>query len=243
VPRVEERADGDLRDAFRSQVAAVAPTGAFDAHAREAQAVFADFEARARTAGAWGDADSGARELLAAGPGLFRPQVLHEVAGGRDGVAALLAEALDPFGNDDPVGRPFHLASDLRWLCFHAQASVVAVEAMQEDGALRPVARLRTPTALPSFPDSVLEGLHRVLAHWVGRGVFLGQVYAIVDDLDYAVGVEDAARARLLGLAVDLLVRADLLRQFGVPDGDLAAEAWRFADSAFLDAPTIGAWL
>jgi hypothetical protein len=89
----------------------------------------------------------------------------------------------------------------------------------------------------------VLPGLHAVLSHLVSRMVFAGQVYAAVDDLDYSIGVEEAARARVLGLAAELVLRAGLLKALGAADGELPAEAWRFQDSAFLDHPTIGGWL
>jgi Fe-S-cluster containining protein len=240
---VEEHAGGDLSGEFDAQVLKVAPDGLFAANVGEASAVYAEFEALAREAGVWGDAVGAARELLGAGPDLLLPSTLHEACGGPEGWAALVEEALEPFSADDPVSRPFHLDADLRWLCFRRDGAGVVVEQMAENGRLAPVARLALAKEPKPLPLATRNGLHAVLTHLVGRGVFRGQVYAIVDDLDYEVSVEDAARARVLGLAVGLLLRADLLRQMGVPDARLADEAWRFLDSAFLDAPTIGAWL
>jgi hypothetical protein len=141
------------------------------------------------------------------------------------------------------VARPFHLTADLRWLSFRSARSLVAVEEMQEDGSLTPAARLVKPVGLPRLPDSVLPGLHEVMEHLVDRQVFAGQVYSAVDELDYEAGVEAAARARVLGLAAELVLRAGLLKALGVAEPDLAAEAWRFEDSAFLDHATIGGWL
>lgn len=240
---VEADPSGDLGGAFRGQVLAAAPPGAFAAHAAEAADVYAEFEENAREAGVWGDAAASARGLLAVGPRLLTPDGLAEAAGGPLAVAALLEDAWEPFGEEDPVARPFYLTADLRWLSFRSAKSLVAVEEMQEDGSLAPAGRLVKPVGLPRLPDGVLAGLHGVLAHLVGRQVFAGQVYAAVDELDYEVGVEDAAHARVLGLAAELVLRAGLLKGLGIADEELPAEAWRFEDSAFLDHATIGGWL
>jgi Fe-S-cluster containining protein len=240
---VEPEPAGDLGSAYLVQVADAAPPGAFEAHAAEAAAVYAEFEANARRAGAWGDAHAAARRALAAGPSLLTPGGLAAAAGGPGAVAALLEDAWEPFGEEDPVSRPFYLTKDLRWLSFRSAKSLVAVEEMQEDGSLAPVERLVKPLGLPRLPEGSLPGLHAVLERLVARKVFAGQVYAAVDELDYAAGVEDAARARVLGLAAELALRAGLLKALGVPEAELPAEAWRFEDSAFLDHPTIGGWL
>jgi hypothetical protein len=240
---VELDPSGDLESAYLAQVAGVAPPGAFAEHAAEAAAVYAEFEANAREDGAWGDAHAAARGLLALGPRLLSPEGLAEAAGGPSAVSALLEDAWEPFLQEDPVARPFYLTKDLRWLSFRLARSAVAVEEMQEDGSLAPSARLVKPVALPRLPEPVLAGLHAVLSHLAGRTMFAGQVYAAVDDLDYSVGVEEAARARVLGLAAELVLRAGLLKSLGVPEAELPAEAWRFEDSAFLDHPTIGGWL
>jgi Fe-S-cluster containining protein len=240
---VEADAGAALGAEFSAQVLAAAPPGAFARHAAEAAAVYAEFEANASEDGAWGDARAAARVVLARGPRLLAPDGLAEAAGGPAAVAALLEDAWEPFAGEDPVARPFYLTRDLRWLSFRSARSLVAVEEMQEDGSLRPAERLVRPVGLPRLSDAVLAGLHAVLSHLVGRQVFLGQVYAAVDDLDYGVGVEEAAEARVLGLAAELVLRAGLLKALGIPEADLAAEAWRFEDSAFLDHPTIGGWL
>jgi hypothetical protein len=210
---------------------------------QEAAAVYAEFEQNARTDLAWGDAAAAAQRLLAAGPSLLTPEGLVGAAGGPQEHAALLEDAWEPFHADDPVGRPFYLTKDLKWLSFRAAKGLLAVEEMQEDGSLAPAARLVRPVSVPRLPPAVLQGLHAVLVQLAGRQAFKGQVYAAVDDLDYAIGVEEAAEARILGVAVELVLRAGLLKALGNADGDLAAEAWRFEDSAFLDHPTIGGWL
>jgi hypothetical protein len=64
-----------------------------------------------------------------------------------------------------------------------------------------------------------------------------------VDDTGYEIGVADAAEVRFADLAAGLAVRADILRRLGVPWEQVAGEAERFYDSAFLDHPTIGGWL
>jgi Fe-S-cluster containining protein len=240
---VEPDAAGDLSAAFAAQVQASAPAGAFERHAREAAAVYAEFEQNARTELAWGDALAAAQRLLAAGPSLLTPEGLVAAAGGPQELAALLEDAWEPFHADDAVGRPFYLTKDLRWLGFRAAKGLLAVEEMQEDGSMAPSARLVRPVSVPRLPPAVLDGLHEVLLHLASRQAFKGQVYAAVDDLDYAVGVEEAAEARILGVAVELVLRAGLLKGLGIPDGELADEAWRFEDSAYLDHPTIGGWL
>lgn len=240
---VEADPAGDLESAFHGQVLAPAPPGSFARHAAEAAAVYAEFEANAREAGVWGGAHDAARGVLALGPRLLTPDGLAEAAGGPAAVSALLEDAWEPFLEEDPVARPFYLTKDLRWLSFRSAKSLLAVEEMQEDGSLTPSARLVKPVGLPRLPESVLPGLHDVLAHLVGRQAFAGQVFAAVDELDYEVGVEEAARARVLGLAAELVLRAGLLKALGIPEPELPAEAWRFEDSAFLDHDTIGAWL
>lgn len=240
---VEPTAGGDVSEEFRTQLLDVAPSGAIAAHVEAARAIFAEFEANARAAGAWGDARAAADALLAQGPALLTPEGITGAAGEAQAVGALLEDAWDPFGAEDAVARPFHLTSDLRWLSFRTAKSLLAVEEMQEDGSLTPSARLVRPLGLPRLAPAVLAGLHQELGRIVGRGVFVGQAYAAVDELDYEVPVAQAARARLLGVAVELVLRAAILRALGVPEGDLAAEAGRFEDSAFLDHATIGGWL
>lgn len=232
-----------LEREFQGQVVHSAPPGASAGHAAEAAAVYAAFERDAREAGTWGDGMDAAGTLLAVGPSLLTPEGLAKAAGGPAAIAALLDDAWEPFRAADPVARPFYLDRDLRWLSFRLAKSLVAVEEMQEDGSLRPFGRLVQPVSLPRLPDEARSGLHAALRHLVGRGVFRGQVLWAVDDLDHEVSVDAAARARTLAVAVELLLRAGLLKGLGVAAGDLAAEAWRFEDSAFLDHPTIGAWL
>lgn len=240
---VEPEAAGDLSREFRSQVLEVATTDGWETHAAQAARVYDDFEAQARDAGTWDDAAGAARELLATGPSLLSPDGLARAAGGPGPLSALLEEAWEPFRADDPVARPFYLTEDLRWLSFRLAKSLVAVEEMQEDGALTPSARLVRPVGLPGLPDQVVAGLHAGLSHLVGRGVFVGQVAWAVDDLGHAATMVDAARARVLGVATELVLRAGLLKGLGVADERLASEALRFEDSAFLDHPTIGGWL
>ena len=240
---VEPDPAGVLAEAFAAQVLMTAPPGAFADQQREAAAVYAEFEENARTDLAWGDAEAAALGVLAQGPALLTPEGLLGAAGGPAELAALLEDAWEPFHAEDAVSRPFYLTKDLRWLGFRAAKGLLAVEEMQEDGRFTPASRLVRPVSVPRLPVPVLEGLHKVLVHMVGRGAFRGQVYAAVDDLDYAIGIDDAAVARLLEVAVELVLRAGLLKGLGIPDDELAAEAWRFEDSAFLDHPTIGGWL
>jgi hypothetical protein len=181
------------------------------------------------------DVASAVKGLLAPGPALLTPEGLAEAAGGAEAVAALLEDAWKPFAAADPAARPLYLTADGRRLCFRTAKSLLAVEEMKEDGALVPSARLVRPAGVPRLPDGVVAGLHDVLARLAARDAFRGQVYAAASELERGVVVASAARARLLGVAAELLIRAALLRALGVPDGELAAEASRFEESAFLD--------
>jgi Fe-S-cluster containining protein len=226
---VADQPGGDLEPAFREQVLAVARPYALVEHERQARRVHQEFEANARLAGAWGDADAAAAAVLAAGVDWEGPEV-----------GEAWEEAWAPFALEDPVERPFHLDAGLRWLTFHADGDRVAALEMQEDGSLEEVALLeRVPAPRPG-PEAA-AAIGEVLRRLVRRDCFFGGAAALVDASDYEVGLEQAARLRLAAMACDLAVRAHLLRGLGLPvDAD---ELGRSYDAAFLDAPTIGGWL
>ena len=218
-----------LREAFGAQVLQVARPYALLEHEREARKVHQAFEANARQAGAWGDADAAAARMLADGVAWDGPEVRAAWEG-----------AWEPFGLEDPVERPFHLDAALRWLTFHAQGAVVVAQEMQEDGSLSEVARIPfVPEPAPA-PEGA-AAIAAVLRRLVRRDCYFGSAAALVDGADYELGLEEAARLRLAAMACDLAVRAHLLAALGLPTD--AEELGRSYDAAFLDAPTIGGWL
>jgi Fe-S-cluster containining protein len=225
---VEPDPAGDLSAEFREQVLAVAKPHAIAEHERLARRVLERFEDQARAAGAWGDVDAAAQRALA-DPALW--------------ASADPGPAWEPFAEEDVVARPFHLAADLRWLTFAdpGDGTLQALR-MEEDGSLAPEGEPFPKTLAPLAPET-LAGLHAVLARLMARDHFAGTVFDAVDASDYAISVEAAAAQRVQRMAADLLVRCAILRNLRVGEGELAAEAERFYDAAFLDAPTIGGWL
>lgn len=211
---VERAAGGDLSSAFASSVTANAKRDEWARHEEESRDTYAEFERRAKRAGAWGAVAPPARVT----------------AGAHD-------HALEPFGAADITKRPFYLAPDLAWLTFEREgADKLVVLEMDEKGALSRRGELLRAT-LDDDAGAQLPYLQRLAR----RGAFAGSVFAIVDASDYETSVEDATRERLDEIGADLLLRASLVRQLGARD--VADETARFYDSQFLDAPTIGAWL
>lgn len=257
---VEHAAGRDLRGAFDGSVVSVAKRDEWQTHEREARETYAAFERRARKAGAWGDARAVAGEALA---GAERSEAKASTAapsgGGREersrtlitrawmeralaragedaSADDMIADALVAFSAKDVTKRPFYLAPDLRWLTFEGPARLLE---MDERGSLTPVRGL---PALTTWQDAPLD-VTPYMRELARRDVFVGSVYAIVDEHAYETTVEEATWFRLAEIAADLNVRARILAAMGVPVESLAAELVRFYDSTFLDAPTIGAFL
>ncbi|MFO1534422.1 MAG: YkgJ family cysteine cluster protein [Thermoplasmatota archaeon] len=229
---VEPDPVGDLMAEFQAQVLAVAKPHAIAEHERQARKVHNQFYANAQAAGLWGDVDAAAARALAE-PNLWKDAASEEA----------WAAALEPFAQEEVVARPFHLAADLRWLTFEARGGrTLQPLRMEEDGSLAaegPAFEVEPPALQPA----TLAQLHAVLSRMAGRDHFAGTVFDAVDASDYTVPVEVAAAQRVREMAADLLVRCAILLRLGVPEAELAAEAERFYDAAFLDAPTIGGWL
>lgn len=239
---VERVASGDLRAAFEASVMTTASKrDEWARHEAASRAAYAEFERRAKRAGAWG-------------PVVARTSV----------TAGALDVALAPFGAEDVTKRPFYLTPDLKWLTFERAGDArLTVLEMDEKGAFASRGDVRA-----SLDDDAAIHLP-YLQRLVERGAFAGSVYALVDESGYESSVEDATRERLDEIGADLLLRASIVRQLGATDvapldGSasrtgalapsasaartltpevLADETARFYDSQFLDAPTIGAWL
>ena len=245
---VEAAPGGDLSAEFRASVLDVASADEMREHERQARDTYAAFKRKARKAGAWGEVAPVVAAALAEGPRVFTGKWVEEACRRGDEPAPLeeaLDDALAPFHAEEVTKRPFYLAADLRWLTFEAADAPGAftVLRMDETGALDPVGRVDGLARWEDPPPAVAVGLAAYLARLAGRHLFVGSVYALVDDSDYAVTVEQAAWLRLAEIVVDLVVRVRVLRAMGVPDAELAAEAARFYDSTFLDSPTIGGFL
>ncbi len=225
---------GDLGADFQRDVLAFTPPTKLIEGERQARKVHAEFERNAREAEAWGDVADAARRVLSEGPRLFDgPHDRDDVWDG----------ALMPFDEEDVVDRAFHLTPDLKWLTFDLLEDNLEVLEMQEGGALTPLRNFEIPLGWTRPPATAIPDLLGHLERLARRGVFAGSVYERVDDVDYELDVADATRARLEEMAGDLAVRCAVLQGLGVPPQELADEAARFYDSAFLDTPTIGGWL
>lgn len=237
VTRVE---GGDLTAAFRASVLSVARPDDWARHERAARETYGEFERRARRAGAWGDPGDVLRQADFDALGTLKGILAAASRAGEPTDAdELHAQAMAPFEAEDVTKRPFHLAEDLAWLTFERKGDALAVLEMDETGALAP---RRTLAGFDAWADPPAP-LGSVLRRLARRGSFAGSVYALVDDRDYGMTVEEATWARLAEVGADLAARARVLDALGVPRERLADEADRFHDSAFLDAPTIGGWL
>lgn len=233
-------ADADLAVPFRASVLDVAKSAEVAQHEKLAKEAYGAFQRKARRAGVWGDADALAAQAdlgaLLTRAGL---EAAIRAGGEEDDADGAWSDALGPFGEDDVTQRPFYLAPDLRWITFAREADALAVLAMDEKGALDPVGRIADVAGWRDAPAS-LAPYFRALTQ---RRLFTGSVYALVDESDYELHVEQAAWLRLAEVAADLAVRAFVLERLGVAPDELAHETMRFYDSAFLDSPTIGGFL
>lgn len=229
---VEEDPAGNLAAEFQAQVFAVAKPHAIAEHERQARKVHAAFSANAEAAGVWGDVDAAARRALL-DPGLWT----------RAASEGSWDAALEPFQEEDVVARPFHLTADLRWLTFEARGGrTLQPLRMEEDGSLAP-AGPPLEVEPQQLPPVLLSQLQGILSRLLQRDHFAGTVFDAVDAAGYSIPVEAAAAQRVQEVAADLLVRCAILSRIGASEGELALEAERFLDAAFLDAPTIGGWL
>lgn len=235
---VEPDAAGDLAATFRQDVLAFAKAHELEASAQQARDVFVQYDANCKEAGVAADSVAVARTVVSGDlswPGLRRLAAAIGVP-----FDELWQATLAPLGFEDVVSRPFYLARDLTWWTFEDAGGTLSARQMDETGALGPAKPLRRPKT-----DSGLtpEQLRRVVAFFVGRAPFEGQVAWLVDDTDYQMPVADAARLRVLELALEAQWRAQVLWQLGVPQEGMEEEVKRFLDGAYLDAPTIAGWL
>ncbi len=244
---VEVAPGGDLAAKFKAQVQDLASPFRLRREQEKADKVRATFERNARAAGVWGDVDVEIARLLERGASWFDPATWPATPTGADDEAGSPGEAwqvaLAPFGLDDAVARPFHLAADLQWLGFQGGAAGVTAQHLGENGTLVPFQELDRFDEWPELPEKVREGLFSVIARLATRDLLAGSIYHMVDDTAYKIAVRDAAEIRFADMAAALALRADILHRLGIPWDQVPAEAERFYDSAFLDHPTIGGWL
>ena len=235
---VEADPAGDLKATFQADVLAHVKEHDLAGAAEDAQAVFRQWDENCKAAGVSGDAVAEARAVLAGD--LSWPGLRRLASGIGVPFDELWASILEPLAFEDVVSRPFYLAADLRWFTFDGKDGRLSVLEMDESGSLKAVKALKPPKV-----DSGLsaEQLRRVVGFFVARAPFEGQVAWLVDDTDYQLPVAEAARLRVLELCLEAQWRAQVLWQLGVPEDQMEAEAERFLDGAFLDAPTIAGWL
>lgn len=216
--------------AFKLQVLDLAKPDAILAREKEARKAHADIEKKARAADVWGEVNVAVQAAVA--HPWFRQAPSPE----------RWAAALAPFANEDVSARPFYIDPDLRCFTFQREGSRLEVLELQTDGSMDAEGtELRPEPAAP--PEACAEGLHEVLRRLARRDVMAGQVFHLVEASRYRLIVERAARSRVAQVAADLAVRVQVLQALGVAESELAGEADRFYDAAFLDAPTIGVWL
>lgn len=244
---VEVSEGGDLAAEFKAQVTDALPAYRLKVEQDHAAKVHREFEANARGADAWGDVDAEVQRLLARGPSWFEPATWPPTPTGQADEAGSPEEAwhvaLAPFGVEDAVARPFHLAADLTWHAFRGGPDGLMVDRMAEGGQMTHVADLGRFDGWPDLPAGVRAGLFAVLQRLAKRDLLAGSIYHMVDDTEYAITVADAAEVRFADMAASLAVRAEILHRMGIAWPGVPAEAERFYDSAFLDHPTIGGWL
>lgn len=238
---VERSPGGALRPAFEGAVLANAKPEDMAQQARAAKDAYAAFRRNARKAGAWSD------------PAQTLAEATRDLAATRAWITTALRradedltpddmvqDALAPFSADDVTKRPFYLAKDLKWLTFDGQTRLME---MDESGALLFVRELPALDGWQELDAPVAAGLSEHALRLAGRDVFLGSVYALVDDMGYETSVAEATWWRLAEVVADLAVRARILLAMGVTASDVVAETIRFYDSTFLDSPTIGGFL
>lgn len=234
---VERAADGDLRAPFATSLLANAKDDEVADHLRGSREAYATFERNAKKLGAWGDVAATAKAALSEDP--FTQIWMQKALGlANEDLTPddMVSDALKPFSHADITKRPFYLAPDLRWLTFEGPTRLVE---MDEQGNLEPRQDLLPITGW----EDIDAGLRPYLSELTARGVFEGNVFAIVDDLGYETTVEEATWFRLAEIVADLAVRARILTQLGVAPECLADETARFYDSTFLDSSTIGGFL
>ena len=226
-----------LHPQFAEAVLAHAHADEMRRHAEAARAAYAEFQRRARRAGVWADARAVAAEPLA-DLALTRAWLERALARAGEEITPdeMVADALAPFSSPDVTKRPFYLAPDLRWLTFDGPTRLLE---MEEDGSLRFLRELPRVEGWRDPQAPLVEYVRELAA----RDLFVGSVYAVVDDLAYETSVEEAVWWRLAEIVADVAVRARVLRGVGVSDAHLPGEVVRFYDSTFLDAPTIGGFL
>ncbi len=244
---VETAAGGNLAAAFQTSVLANVRPDDLQRHEQEAREAYGTFKRKALRAEAWNDVEEVIADVLSAGPALFTRagvDVLAERANLDDDADSLHAVGLEPFGERDVTKRPFYLAPDLRWLTFERDGeAALRVLEMDERGTLTQTGRIENVGAWEDPAPFIVEALVNYLARLTQRRLFVGNVYAIVDNDNYESTVEDATHERFSELVVELTLRARILAAMGTPADHMAEEVERFYDSTFLDSETIGGFL
>lgn len=238
---VERSAGNALRAPFEQAVLANAKPEEMAQQARAAQEAYATFRRNARKAGVWSDpaaalADA-TRDLALTGAWMAKALRHAEEDLMPDD---MVEDALAPFSAQDVTKRPFYLAKDLRWLTFDGPTRLME---MDEAGQLAFVRDLPPITGWADVDPVIAAGLQAYALRLTQRDVFLGSVFAVVDDMDYETSVAEATWWRLAEVVADIAVRARVLLAIGVPPDEVAGETVRFYDSTFLDSSTIGGFL
>ncbi len=159
---------------------------------------------------------------------------------------AAMDAALGSMSSDDPMCVPVYCDKDWNWNMFMASKDEIVWSVMDDDGDLHEKGKVN-PADIKLKP--LEEGGAEVLANYIsvlnGRESFLGNVYYMIDQLDYEDDMANAYYGCMCVTVLDLIWRASLLDHFmGTGMGaEGIKEAIIFYDMDRLDAPTIGAFV
>ncbi|MHB8586357.1 MAG: YkgJ family cysteine cluster protein [Thermoplasmatota archaeon] len=268
-PGVAQSPGSSLRAAAKQALSKADPA-VVARHVQESSVAHATFRQNCESNGVWGDVDRVVSDALARGADLFTGRVLEELSD--EAPAHILEHTLGAFEGADASARPYYADPAFQWWVFQRRAQRVAAAELAADGGTQ----IRQVMKIERWTDAPLALRNELLPHareLLSRESFAGSVFDLVDEEDYELPLEDAARASIAEVLADLLVRAHLIVELrsaakgrplsaaaagGTQVGSLASphasdlnsnpalwasEARRFYDSDFLDRPTIGAWL
>ena len=168
---------------------------------------------------------------------------LAERTGAQDSVAAALEELLDEMLSiEDIADRPVFVDRDLNWLVFGHDGGRPAKFRLGERGGISKIGSADFSVSGISANPAGAGRLSDFAVLTNRRDVFLGFVYYIVDDADYADSVENIYFENLAMTQLDLLLRSALANPSSSSSlgPEHISDGVVFIDMDMHDAPTIG---